>query len=136
MSTIDLFRAARIELGWCERFMALEIQKYVTDDGRRLYSHNTTHDGEDYDGVAHPVFGPVGGKQPSTFKTLRNARRAAGERGFVLVFDPKLLPLVATEATHVEVDGGNRLDELAFAERQMLLWHAEVERIDKSRRTS
>ena len=134
IATSTLFRAARIDRGWCGRFMSLEIQQYVTDSGAILYSHDTTEDGEHYDGVAHPVFGPVGGKQPSTFKTLRNARKAAGKGGFVLLFDPRSLPLVAIEATHPEVDNGNEIDALAFAERQMLFWHAELERISKRAR--
>lgn len=103
-TTAERFADATINRGWCALFIALE---------------------ESEDGEHHPV----GGRSPTTYKTLRNARRAAGNDGFVLIFDPTRLPLVGDEATHTSVDFGQRLDEDAFAERQMLYWADEVARI-------
>ena len=113
-STAERFAAAKISSGWCARFIALRSAYYRRDD-----------EGMPIIADPRPVE-PVGGKQPSTFKTLRNARAAAGNDGFVLIFDPSRLPLVADEATHDGVDFGQRLDEESFAERQMLYWEREL----------
>lgn len=104
--TVERFASAKINRGWCKRFMALQGD-LDNDTGEIIYT-------------------PFGGLSPSTFKTLRNARKSAGEDGFVVVFEPGMLPVVADEATHDGVDLGNELDEESFAERQLLYWEREL----------
>lgn len=82
------------------------------------------------------------------YKTLRNARTGSLNRTsytdekwldhlshrLVLRFDPMLLPVVLDEPVDVPDDdrpGG----ELAFAERQMLLWTQRVEELQAQART-
>jgi len=101
-----------LKRGYAARFLALRYDDHA-DDGS---------------------FWLVGGKQPSTFKLLRNARRAAGDDGIVLVFDLASLPMVAAEATHPGVDLGNEIDEESFAERQMLFWERELAAIRARKR--
>lgn len=75
----------------------------------------------------------VGGSHPTLFKTLRNARRAAdsapwglkGRPGFVVVFDPGLLPAIDTEDIYEGADH----DEHQFAERQIALWAERAARL-------
>lgn len=68
----------------------------------------------------------------SLFKLYRNARKAAGSDGFVVRLELGMLPFVAAEATDDRVDGGNDLDDESFAERQMLFWEQELQRIRRS----
>lgn len=126
MSERERFMAARIERGFCARFMAIGISKWVSLDAEDEWYDDPGID----DPKAYPVYSPVGGKQPSTFKTYRNARRSVGDDGFVLAFDLRSLPLVEQDSLHA-ADSGNTVDEEAFAERQMLYWERELSEIRK-----
>lgn len=68
----------------------------------------------------------VGGGNVYTYKTVRGARKAAGAGGFVCVFDLSRLPIVDDAAVAAGVDDLNQIDELSFAERQMLIWSKRV----------
>jgi hypothetical protein len=69
-----------------------------------------------------PEFWLHGGIHPTTYKTLRNARRAAGKDGVVLLFDLSLMPVVALEGVVEDEHDGNEFDEYMFAERQVDMW--------------
>lgn len=70
----------------------------------------------------------------SLFKLYRNARKAAEPDGFVVKLELTMLPFVAPDATDTRVDNGNKLDEEAFAERQMLYWEKELQRVRSAQR--
>lgn len=76
----------------------------------------------DFGKLALPQFVIHGGMHPTTYKTLRNARRAAGKDGVVLMFDLSLMPVVALEGVVEDEHDGNELDEYMFAERQVDMW--------------
>lgn len=116
-SIFDRLGLATPANGWRSQFVAL-----------RVYHNPVTGDS---------TYAPASaGGYPglSLFKLLRNARKAAGPDGFVVRLELSMLPFVATDATDARVDEGNKLDEEAFAERQMLYWERELQRVRSARR--
>lgn len=82
---------------------------------------------EVWDYPVEEVFALFGGGSVNTYKTIRGARKAAGDGGFVCVLDLSRLPIVDGSALADGVDDLNEIDELSFAERQMLIWSSRVQ---------
>jgi hypothetical protein len=118
-----------------EKPTVLERVLYIRHDGvglRFMAARNPDRWGEDPLYVPDEALGPLdrrydewniwGGNHPTLFKTFRNAKRAAGRHGVVLLFDPTKLAVADSD----EIVCHQSMDELQFAERQVDLWAARA----------
>lgn len=103
-----------------ERFCLTKYESHIDEDGAETFRIAADHS---------PMvagFRLYGGMHIYTYKTLRNARKAAGDGGFVCVLDISQLPIVDVDALADGVDDKNEIDEFSLAERQLLIWEQRV----------
>lgn len=97
--------------------------KQVRIAARRLYFIGLFRSGPD-------LIPAMYGERPRFMKTAKGARRHAGDGGRVLVLDLERLPVMASDSILHE----DKMTELEFAERQILLWAETAKRIDEGGR--
>lgn len=103
-----------------ERIQVNRYERVLDEDGYETFRVAADHE------RTVTTFRLFGGGHIYTYKTLRNARKAAGDGGFVCVLDISKLPIVDGGAVADGVDDKNEIDEFSLAERQLLIWEQRV----------